>query len=272
MSARREKISALVLLLFAASAANALPTASVSNPIVGTSQAPSHRTPARTFSGLEPSGAVCGTYLAGIGKSLLEPQSYRAGPRDSEAGDIRPLPGVPTATAMVLTGFICISLTRDRRAWVAAFAGLLCAGHTGIQALPKLACRLSRTVHTGQHAAAILAAPCHPGDRFHTDGYSKRARYTGLLRRLAGIPQGDTALANGCRGRPTLLTRPRRRAHRAAFGSVGRDTRILRDALFSPQFASTLPFNRLVSIARQFVCFSPAFIFQSIPRGPPMTT
>ena len=45
------------------------------------------------------------------------------------------LPATPASGLLTLVGFICISLIRDRRIWLAGFAGLSLVGQTGTQAV-----------------------------------------------------------------------------------------------------------------------------------------
>jgi hypothetical protein len=49
------------------------------------------------------------------------------------------LPAVPKAILMVLTGFLCISLVRNRRTWLATLAALVWVGQLGLANLPLLA-------------------------------------------------------------------------------------------------------------------------------------
>jgi len=50
---------------------------------------------------------------------------------------VRTLPPIPRPFFMVLTGFICISLVRDRRAWLACLASLMWLGQVGLSSLPQ---------------------------------------------------------------------------------------------------------------------------------------
>lgn len=55
------------------------------------------------------------------------------------ASGVKSLPSIPRATLMALTGFICVSLVRDRGFWLAALAGLVRTGQAGFADLPPLA-------------------------------------------------------------------------------------------------------------------------------------
>ena len=63
-------------------------------------------------------------------KSLTDPPS---------SIPVRTLPPIPRPFFMVLTGFICISLVRDRRAWLTCLASLMWLGQVGLSSLPQFA-------------------------------------------------------------------------------------------------------------------------------------
>jgi hypothetical protein len=175
---------------------------------------------------------------------------------------------LPSAIIMVLTGFICVSLIRDRKVWLAALVGLLWVGQTGIWALPELTSRLSRRVHSGQQVNTALAASYPLGGGYYPDSYSKETRYTGLLHHLAGIPRdSSSAFTNRC----VSLTRLCRSVQSTGFSYSGKDTHASQDSIVLGPLASGKLLNCLVSGTRQFVCFSPALIFCSLPRGPPIS-
>lgn len=225
------KTLAAVLLLFASSAAIASPTVISGSPARATSLSADRAISVVTCN--LGSNAVCDR-MSEFGKALLQPPSTDG--RTTSYGN-HYLPAVPPALMMVLTGFICISFIRDRRTWLAVLAGLLWAGQTGINALPELTSRISRKVHAGQLFDATLVAPYPLGDCFPAN-YSDQTRYTGLLRHLAGIPRNTSAFTNFI-----LPWHP----------------------------ALHLLFNCLASGTRQFICFTPAFIFNLMPRGPPIS-
>jgi len=76
-------------------------------------------------------------WLAGIAAEFMKPPSdftyLPAAPLE-----VKQLPAVPTALLMVLMGFICISLVKDRKAWWAVLAGLLWLGQSGFFVVPQL--------------------------------------------------------------------------------------------------------------------------------------
>jgi hypothetical protein len=180
----------------------------------------------------------------------------------------RCLPALPPAIAMVLTGFICISLIKDRRVWLAALAGLLWVGQTGIWALPELTSRLSRRVHSDQQVNTALVVSYPLGGGYYPDSYSEEIRYIGLLHHLAGIPQDNSSPFTN---RHTLTRLCRSVQSTTGFSSSGKDTRASQYAAVLGQLVLSKPLNSLVSGTRQFVCFSPALIFCRRPRGPPIS-
>jgi hypothetical protein len=246
------KTFAAVVMLFAASAVSASPTVISDSPALTTSLSAERATGVVTYN-LGP-GVVC-DQMSELGRAFLQPPSS-----DGRSTAERCLPPVPSAIAMVLTGFMCISLIRDRRAWVAVLTGLLWVGQTGINALPELTSRLSRKVHTCQPVDATLAEPYLLGGCYYPDSYNSQTRYIGLLHHLAGIPRDISTFTNNC----TTLTRH--------FSSVaGKDTRVLHHAILKAQLALIKLSDCLVSGTRQFVCFTPAFIVCQLPRGPPLS-
>lgn len=253
---RREKIFTALVLLFAASAAIASPT------IISDSPAriiPSSTDHAAGVVTCDPrSNEVC-DQISELGRAMLQPPS---GSQITVAsGNQRCLPALPSAIAMVLTGFICISLIQDRRAWLAVLAGLLWVGQTGIWALPELTSRLSRRVHSGQQVNTALAAPYLHGGGYYPDSYNEETRYAGLLHHLAGIPRDISDFTNN---RMVLI--------RHFSGVACNDRRALHHVILESQFALSNSLNCLVSGTRQFVCFKPVFIFFSqLPRGPPIS-
>jgi hypothetical protein len=185
--------------------------------------------------------------LATIGRELLKPSVDSADINNSETDYAKVLPPVPPTLLMALTGFICVSLVRDRRIWLAPLAGLLWTGQLGIQALPQLALRLSHR-NIEQQISAELTAPYYLADFSRLRSDIEGTRYIGLLHHLDGIPSI----------------------------SLERDSRILQTltnkfqpALISVQYILNLLFRCCAYRARQHTHFSPAFIFAQMPRGPP---
>ncbi len=180
---------------------------------------------------------------------LKPPHTFQSSP-DTVVG-AKSLPAVPGALLMGLTGFLCVSLVKDRRFWLAAFTGLLWAGQTGIQALPHLAVHFSNRSHIGQQFDAELTYQYNLGNaRLRSD--VEGTRYIGLLHHLAGIPD---------RTMSSFLQRSSQ----------------TEDEFRAPQFAilglsscNNIPATKcLAAKVEQIIFFSPAFIFDNLARGPP---
>ena len=203
--------------------------------------------------------APCDYQLAGIAAEFLKPP---VGFTDSLSLPIhaKPLPAVPAAFFMALIGFICVSLVKDRRVWIAALTGLLWAGQTGIGAIPQLALGLSHGNRCNKRFSAEVAYSNYilNSDRQRSD--TEGTRYIGLLRHLEGIPTKEKRphVKRGAK----YLAPPLRR------GLLQFEVPQLAIIKLLPEII--LPTNCLALRAEQFICFSPAFIFENLPRGPPI--
>ena len=106
---------------------------------------------------------------------------------------VKALPPVPGTLLMVFVGFLCVSLVKDRRIWLATLSGLLWAGQAGISLLPHLALNVSERGlsenQSSSHYLAHLYETKHP-NRLRSD--IEGTCYVGLLRHLAGIPNAGT--------------------------------------------------------------------------------
>jgi hypothetical protein len=258
----------IVMLLLAATAASGAPTVAADNTIAPTLQMASD-----TSAVIAPTEEVVGPIdakLANLGREFLQPPASLAG-LNAQGNYVKPLPAVPAAVLMVLSGFLCISLVRDRRVWLAALAGLLWAGQTGIQALPQLALRLSHGNHSQQQFSAELSYPHYLENSNRLRSDIEGTQYIGLLRHLAGIPDRPTTFLQPRLSFPRNLSRATSREQESRTANY----RLL-TAEDAPQFAiinllSCLfpATNCLTPKVEQCVCFSPAFIFANLPRGPP---
>ena len=181
---------------------------------------------------------VVDTQLVAFGREFLQPSASSTDLGSTTINSIKPLPAVPATILMVLSGFLCVSLVRDRKVWLAVFGSLLWAGQSGIQAIPQLALRISQRSHIEQQSSACLYCV----EDSH-GLYSERqgTRYIGLLRHLEGIPGDGNAFSS------------------------------LSATIDAP--TASYPLLKCVAVEfEQFICFSPAFIFNNLPRGPPNLT
>jgi hypothetical protein len=183
---------------------------------------------------------------------------------------VKSLPAVPGALFMVLTGFLCVSLVKDRRVWLTVLAGLLWAGHVGVQALPQLVLHLYHRTHTSQHLSArptqfyLLENTA----RARTD--IEGTRYIGLLHYLAGIPEAKSAFTDRCHTPLITSTQHHQKQYAKAFSYPRKNTHKSQPAIILEKYSLNSISKCLTSRAELFICFSPAFTFAQLPRGPPL--
>jgi hypothetical protein len=93
---------------------------------------------------LGPVGIGGGDYspLAAMAVEFHKP-SVRYPGVSSPAIATKSLPAVPGALLMVVVGFVCVSVVRDCRAWLAVATCLLWAGQSGFSLLPRVALRVA---------------------------------------------------------------------------------------------------------------------------------
>jgi hypothetical protein len=182
------------------------------------------------------------TALAKVAVDILKPPAGFINPSALPPG-ARPLPAVPAALFMGLTGFLCVTLVRDRKAWLAGIAFLLWAGQTGFAALPQAVSHLIERRQFSRYSQQQYrnSALQERTSRLRSD--LEGTEYISLLHHLEGIPTKIRNTKNDIRH--TIYE-----AH----------------IVFSYLIRA---FNCLPLEVRRFFCFSPAFIFESIPRGPP---
>jgi hypothetical protein len=149
------------------------------------------------------------------------------------------LPATPASGLLTLVGFVCISLIRDRRIWLAGFAGLSLFGQTGTQAV----------------------ASSSRDEDSQAGGNLFRSYPKGLtLPNTAGVfafSQKDIPRVNF--------------THTVFRTAAGSDYHWSYSAVLNLVLRPDSNALCLVSGTRQFACFSPALIFCRMPRGPPMS-
>jgi len=254
---RVNKILSIMLLLFAAPATNASPTVTHQDAILttGLCGADTPVTISRTINNVV--GPI-NARLTNLGREFLQPPASLAGLSNEQDNPVKPLPAVPTAMLMVLMGFICVSLVRDRRIYLAALAALLCAGHAGLRAVPQLGLHLCHRAHTNHHLWARPAQFFLPKDATRPRCDIEGTRYIGLLHHLAGMPNSNVSQLC-CRFRHSSISvqsEDEFRSHQFAI------TKLLSYLIQATSSCSTLTFERSV-------CLTLAFIFQNFSRGPP---
>lgn len=213
--------------------------------------------------------------LADIGAELTKPPALFAGSEASSLPtNVKSLPPLPAAFFMTLTGFLCVSLVKDRRVWLAAVVGLLYIGQAGIDAVPRLVPHICGRQQVKQSLSSKATYVCELENFSRPRCDIEGTRFIGLLHCLEGIPDDKRVVSNQW-GRVGALSR-------AAKLLLSRDCRCASAGERSP-FAFTsaiiqrrhnleLSLNCLALRTRQPVCFSPAFIFERLPHGPPWQT
>jgi hypothetical protein len=256
-----------LLSISVATAAYAAPTAIAERPAaaVCTSRPSDYADAPAAAANATEVGEAYNCHLATIAHELLKP------PGDSIDSPVpavaaTSLPAVPGALFMGLTGFLCVSLVRDRKVWIALLAGLLWAGQAGVTVLPQVAHHLAGRRHATQCFSPNVAyvPTLDHSDRLRSD--IEGTRYVCLLRYLAGIPDGSL--------QSTSL-----RAQRSNLRKQRNTQYDIRHTTKSPQFALSRLYayilsatKRLAYITKWHAYFSPAFIFENLPRGPPCQT
>jgi hypothetical protein len=218
--------------------------------------------------------APANSELAIIGRQLLKPSVNSAGLTNNPPDYVKALPAVPATCFMVLTGFLCISFVRDRRVWLAALAGLLWAGQAGIQAVPQLAMCVYRRAHTNKQLAAPLdrSSLLENTNRLRCD--IEGTRFIGLLHYLEGIPTGKSGLITKQTGRinTSSLERMSLFARQRAYALGTGKTRSVSIPAIIPSKCCLEPLlSCFTARAEQHIRFSPAFFFDNLARGPPIS-
>ncbi len=147
--------------------------------------------------------------LARAAKELLSPPTATTyALKNTTAHQVKSLPPIPTAFFMTLTGFLSVSLIRDRKHWLSALGFMLSAGSAGLHALPKLTPSY-HSITVNQIKNPLFASALYRRleqihlPRTELDGTS----YVGLLRHLSAIPSLKPLILQlfAC---PTQLCRP----------------------------------------------------------------
>jgi len=235
------------------------------------------------------------SHLDSISKEFHRPPVKNGELQDTSMG-VKSLPPVPKTLVMVLVGFLCVSLVKDRRVWLAALAGLLWAGQAGVSILPQLAANITgrgrSEKQSSAHEVARLPGQKHP---YRLRSEIEGTCYIGLLRHLEGIPNSEISfipnievrhkiqqgtgrflLWSSCRtclSSKSLQSFSNHKIFALLKNKLQKENRYCGEAsnfaiaaLSSYLFQST---ECLAPIARQHVIYSSAFIIAGLARGPP---
>ena len=259
--ARCRRLTLLLLLSFAIGARGAQSVDNCSTPHASCTVYCDPDSGFHSLSGFDQADETHNPYLARIGKDLLDPPDADTDWNTLPAG-ARSLPGVPAAIFMVLTGFLCVSFVNDRRIWLASLAGLLWLGQTGLSAIPQVASHLTCKKDVTQNHPHNLVGVGKGRYRHRLRSDVEGTQYIGLLRRLAGIP---SIVSSSIPASFSSLRTRRGNRHGAERAHSARPEFAI------AQTASDISNSTVCSAcaAEHFVCFSPAFAFSNLARGPP---
>ncbi|OHB60990.1 MAG: hypothetical protein A2167_01070 [Planctomycetes bacterium RBG_13_46_10] len=250
MTSRNTTLLIMLMSLMTVAIADAAPTINNTNhKLAAQSVSPAYPTDNSSVEKVELFNGTSNSALADIAAELLKPPADFTNPPALPAGT-KPLPAVPAALFMGLTGFMCVTLVRDHKVWLAVLTGLLWAGQAGFTALPQAASYLVSRNYLNQHSQQQnYYITVQKQARLRSD--FKGTEYISLLHYLEGIP---TKIRNTKHDIRYTILIPRIVEGHAL-------------NIVSPYLIQTL--NCLAFQVRRFYCFSPAFIFEAIPRGPP---
>ncbi|MHC4323112.1 MAG: hypothetical protein ACYSUX_02445 [Planctomycetota bacterium] len=132
-------------------------------------------------------------HLATISKEFHK-LPVRFGELPVKATGVKSMPPSPGTLLMVVVGFLCVSLVKDRRFWLAVLAGLLWAGQAGFSLLPQLATNVNgRGQSVKQVSSCSVECLFKPENPFRLRSHIEGTSYIDLLRHLAGIPGASTS-------------------------------------------------------------------------------
>ena len=208
--------------------------------------------------------------LADAGRVLCQPFNVFGGSTTSR-NNIRKLPAVPGAVLLGLMGFLCVTLVRDRKTYLAVFIAMVSLGQQGMYAVPELAARFGHAGHIAKHSLEAKSHNVYLPNIAFGERNSEERNFLGLLRRLAAIPGHAHIFANinirhGGNGRfkgGLLLLEEAGPfyASKRAIPSVPAVPSI--QSILSP--LAEFPAERFTHA----ISFSPAFTFTHLARGPP---
>ena len=219
------------------------------------------------------------SHLASIYAELRKPPVSLTSP-SSPAIAVKSLPAVPGTLLMVLVGFLCVSLVKDRRFWWATLAGLLWLGQAGSAALPQMALYLAGRKQRVQQSSLNVPGLCEPERPCRPRSDLEGTLYIGLLRHLEGIPDSTTPLSLAV----SLLSLLVERAFSLEWSRSQSNLKKLcyhlsflqiKDKYRTPQLAVMRLSSCLIHATNCLtsgavpLCLSPSFSIAYIARGPP---
>jgi len=233
------------------------------------------------------------SHLVFISEEFNKPPVKYDNPMATVVG-VKALPPAPGTFLMVFVGFLCVTLVKDRRIWLAILSGMLWAGQAGISLLPQLALNVSgRALSDNQSSSQCLARPYEPKHPNRLRSDIEGTRYVGLLHHLAGIPNAETSpmpfikvrhKLTGASGRMSLSFYRRTCCPGKSMQSFCSSGKLLPDNFLNTfRYYKNTPHSAITAIsfclnhaihclilgAGQLNCITTAFINASLARGPP---
>jgi hypothetical protein len=205
--------------------------------------------------------------LADIGHKLRTPPAFFT--ESDETVLAESLPAVPKALLMALTGFICVSLIKDRKLWLTVLCGLIWASQTGIQVLPQLAERFNIANHSKLRNYANPSYISYLENSLRRRCDIEGTQYIGLLHHLAGIPNTDPDFINILQNKLTVSNRKGLGPFCKVFRRNRKNAYLSLFANLPEQYQFNLTSKCLVLKTEQPFISLPAF--NLIPRGPPQS-
>jgi len=206
--------------------------------------------------------------MAEAARVFFQPPDVPVRSAGLQSDHVKNLPAIPGAVLMGIVGFLCVSLVRDRKVWVAVFVGIIVLSQVGVKTLPKLTAHLARGKLNDRQAATVAANPIRLDHSFNWLNDLEDRHYIGLLHRLAGSPDGDSAFGNIIREANRGKTD--RKLSDGGFLFASQDKISSQPAIIPVQCSFNPLAGNLSKRIISFICFSPAFIFNNLGRGPPI--
>lgn len=203
-------------------------------------------------------GQDCELAAAGIDRQLAQPDVTIWSP---EADSSLYIPAVPSAVLLGLTGFLCVTMVRDRKFWLFLAVGAVSLSCTGLHSATKLVSN-ARTVDSKLSPAQASEI----SGRFAEDALRTRAdiegsTYIALLHYLQGLPARVCGYA-----RPFRIT-----TYSAGSGIYNQPVLAFfthyADSASQCRRRNTSLFNRQ---ANADPAFWPGFSFEVLAHGPPL--
>ena len=218
-------------------------------------------------SGLFESIKLSDTALTQIGRELSKPPIESNNSIKSSQFVTKQLPAIPATFFMALTGFLCVSLVKDRKIWLSAAFGLLYLGTAGINVVPRL---MSNPENIKINKSTPKAVSCGLKDYARPNSDAQSVRYIGLIHRMTAVPADDSFAQN--QGKISIKAHcldvliP----HSLRLSSTENSLYSYISAIinsYNSKFSLTYLFTR----AQNWVCSSQVFkSFNNLAHGPPI--